>query len=232
MATTPIEIRTPGGKLDAVGGFYHEPEGAERDSAILLAHGAGADVTHEFMTDMAAGLVGLGFSVLAFRYPYMQLRADDGKRRGPDRAAILEATHEHALAELARRRPGKRLLLAGKSMGGRMGTRIAAKGADCAGLILFGYPLHPPGRPEKVRSEHFPAIVQPALFLQGTRDKLCDLELLRHALKTYGGTPSLEIVEEGDHGFAVPKRTGLTQSEVRADLSARVDAWERRTFPT
>jgi hypothetical protein len=232
MATTPIEIPTPDGKLDAIGGFLHDPTGPERGSAVLLAHGAGADVTHEFMLDMAERLAGLGFPVLAFRYPYMQLRADDGKKRGPDRAPVLEATHEHALAELARRAPNKRLLLAGKSMGGRMGTRIAAKGADCAGLILFGYPLHPPGRPEKVRSEHFPAIVQPALFLQGTRDKLCDLDLLRPALATYGGTPSLEIIDDADHGFAVPVRTGRSVSDVRDDLIARVDAWERNSFPS
>jgi len=231
MATTEIEIPTPGGKLDFVTGFLHEPAAPERGSAILLAHGAGADVTSDFMLRMAAGLAQLGFPVLAFRYPYMELRARDGKQRGPDRAPVLEETHQLALAELARRAPGKRPLLAGKSMGGRMGTRLAAAGADCRGLVLFGYPLHPPGRPEQERSEHFPAIAQPALFLQGTRDRLCDLDRLRRALETYGGTPALEVIEGGDHGFAVPVRTGRTKEDVYGDLLSRVDAWERRTFP-
>ena len=232
MPTTQIEIPTPGSKLEAVSGFLHEPAGSERESAVLLAHGAGADVTSDFMLRMAEGMAALGFLVMSFRYPYMELRARDGKKRGPDRAPVLEETHQLALVELARRAGKRRLLLAGKSMGGRMGTRIAAKGADCRGLILFGYPLHPPGRPERERSEHFPALVQPALFLQGTRDRLCDLDRLRRALETYGGTPALEVIEGADHGFAVPKRTGLTREDVYGDLLGRVDAWERRMFPS
>lgn len=224
-----IPIEHP--ELDTLSAVLNHPTGPERGAAILLAHGAGADMHSEFMLAVAEGLAARGFAVLRFRYPYMERAQREGRRRPPDRAPILEHAHAAALAELRRRVPGRRVLLAGKSMGGRMGTHLAAKGADCAGLVLFGYPLHPPGKPEKERSEHFPAIVQPALFLQGTRDKLCELELLQRALHNYGGRPTLEIIEGADHGFAVLRRTGLTAREVWDDLLGRVDSWERLSFP-
>jgi predicted alpha/beta-hydrolase family hydrolase len=97
--------------------------------------------------------------------------------------------------------------------------------------VLYGYPLHPPGRPEKLRHEHFPAIAQPALFLQGTRDEFAELGLLRNALARFGGRATLEVVEDADHGFAVRRRSGKTDEEVRAALHARVSEWERETFP-
>ena len=219
-------------RLEDVGGSLRPPaEGApERGSAVLLAHGAGAPPESDFMMAMAEGLAARGFPVLTFRYPYMELRARDGRQRGPDRAPVLEACHEAARAVLAERAGGRRLVLAGKSMGGRMSTHLAARGADCAGLAMFGYPLHPPGRPERQRSEHFPAIVQPTLFLQGTRDRLCNLDLLRKALERFGGTARLEVIEEADHGFAVPKRTGRSRGEVWEDLLERFSAWERDAF--
>jgi len=231
-APDPIEIEIEHPRLESVTGWLRAPADPARDAAVLLAHGAGAPPESPFMTAMADGLAARGFAVLTFRYPYMELRARDGVQRGPDRAPLLEATHAAALAALvARCGRRRRVLLAGKSMGGRMGTHLAAKGADVAGLILFGYPLHPPGRPERQRSEHFPALVQPALFLQGTRDRLCDLALLRAALATYGGTARLEVIEGADHGFAVPKRGGRTDGEVRVDLLERTAAWEAATFP-
>ena len=139
--------------------------------------------------------------------------------------------HRAAHAELRERYPERRLVLAGKSMGGRMSTYLSAEGDDCAGLALFGYPLHPPGKPEKLRSEHFPAIAQPALFLQGTRDALCDLELLRRELELFGGQATVEVLEDADHDFGVLKRTGRAREEVRADLARRFEAWERSTWP-
>jgi predicted alpha/beta-hydrolase family hydrolase len=184
------------------------------------------------MTAIAEGLAARGFAVLAFHYPYMELNARDGKRRGPDRAPLLEATHAAAARALERHfAPRERPLYAGKSLGGRMATHLAAKGADCAGLILLGYPLHAPGRQASPRSEHFPAIAQPALFLQGTRDVLCDLDLLRRALSTFGGKASLEVIEGADHGFSVPKRSGRTDAQVWGELLERIDAWERAAFP-
>lgn len=217
--------------LDAVGAILDEPGGKARPRPVLLAHGSGADMTSEFMADAAAGLVQLGFRVLRFRYAYMERMQREGRRRPPERAPVLEAVHRAALATLAREAPGERPLLAGKSLGGRMATHLAAQGEDAGGLILFGYPLHPAGKPEKERSEHFPAIVQPALFLQGTRDALCELPRLERALTTYGGEATLAVVEGADHGFDVLVRSGRTRDEVRAELFERIDTWERATFP-
>jgi len=207
------------------------PTGPVRTSAILLAHGMGYHLDSPWMAECARGLVSHGFPVLRFNYPYRQRSMRERKEQLPDRAPVLEEAHALALAALAERAGGRRLILAGKSLGARISTHLAAKGERCAGLVLYGYPLHPPGRPEKLRSEHFPAIAQPALFLQGTRDEFAEVELLKSALARYGGTATLEIVADADHGFAVPKRSGKTDEEVRAALHARVSAWERATFP-
>ena len=183
------------------------------------------------LTHLALGLAARGLAVLRFRYPYMQRRADEGARSPPDPMARLEAAHQACLDALARRAPGARPIAAGKSMGGRVGTHLAAQGADIAALLLVGYPLHPAKRPERLRSEHFPAIAQPALFVQGTRDPLCDLALLRRALSTYGGRATLELVEGGDHDLAVPTRSGRTHAQVLEAVLDEIARWERATFP-
>lgn len=231
MAVEAFTIPVEHPHVDSVPAVLHAAEGARREAAVLLAHGAGADMDSEFMVAAATGLAERGFAVLRFCYPYMARARREGRRLPPDRAPVLEAAHTRALEALRKRLPRHRVLLAGKSMGGRMGTHLAAQGADAAGLILFGYPLHPAKRPEKQRSEHFPAIVQPGLFLQGTRDALCDLDRMRRALGTYGGAATLELVDGADHGFAVLKRSGLSTDEVRTDLLDRVVAWYRTAFP-
>ena len=228
----PLEIAVPHPAGERVSALLERPVGRTRERAVLLAHGAGADMRSEFLGAMAQGLCALGFPVLRFRYPYMERIAREGRRRPPDPAAVLEAAHAAALDELVRRVGGERPLLAGKSLGGRIGTHLAAKGAEVGGLVLLGYPLHPAGRPEKERSEHFPALVQPALFLQGTRDALCDLERLRRALAHYGGTATLAVLEAADHSFEVPVRSGRSTEGVRQELLERIDAWERRAFPS
>ena len=230
MTTTELQIEIEHARIDSVSALWHEPKDP-RGSAILLAHGAGLPMTAPFMETVAEGLCARGFGVLRFNYPYAERMAQEGKRRAPDSAARLESCHASALAQLRLRAPERRWLLAGKSMGGRMGTHLAAKGEDCAGLVLFGYPLHPPRKLDKQRHEHFPAIVQPALFLQGTRDALCDLEALDAALERFGGTPTVHIVDGGDHSFSVPKRSGRTSAEVLEELLDAVAAWDERTFP-
>ncbi len=224
-----IEVEHPA--LDRVGAVLHRPGRNPRGRAVLLAHGAGADMHSPFLTGIASGLAALGFLVMRFRYPYMELSARDGRRRPPDRAPLLEAAHLSALEELRRRTDGERPILAGKSLGGRIGTHLAARGADACGLLLLGYPLHPAGKPEKERSEHFPALVQPALFVQGTRDELCDLERLRSALTRYGGEPTLAVIEGADHSFEVPASAGRSAIEVEAEILARVEAWDALAFP-
>jgi hypothetical protein len=214
-----------------LGAQFDAPEGAWRASAILLAHGAGFHMDAPWMERVALGLVARGFPVLRFNYPYQERARARGANLPPDRQPVLEAAHAVALGALAERAGDRRLLLAGKSMGGRISTYLAAKGERCAGLVLFGYPLHPPHQPARTRSEHFPTIAQPALFLQGTRDEFADLALLRAALARYGGRATLEVIEGADHGFRVAKSSGRTDDEVRELLLERVSSWEREAFP-
>jgi len=221
--------------VEAVSGSFTAPADScstPRASAILLANGAGLNHTSPFMTRVAEGLAARGFPVLRFDYPYQERAVREGRRRPPDATPRLEAAHERAATLLAQRLPDHRLILAGKSMGARMSSHLAAKDFPCRALCYFGYPLHPARRPEKLRAEHFAAIVQPTLFLQGTRDDLCDLELLRRELGRYGGRVTLEVVDDADHSFHVRKRSGRTDDEVLEGLLDRVAAWEAEVFPS
>jgi predicted alpha/beta-hydrolase family hydrolase len=207
------------------------PAGPAREAAILLAHGSGIDMEHPWMELAAAALVARGFAVMRFRYAYMQRAHELGRVQPPDRAPKLEAVHEAALTELRRRLEPRRVLLAGKSLGARVATLIAAKGAPAHGLVLYGYPLHPPRKPEQLRVEHFPMLVQPALFLLGTRDEFSTPEELRHALTRYAGRCTVEVVEGADHGFEVPKAARQPLEVTLQRLAERVDLWERETWP-
>ncbi len=198
---------------------------------VLLAHGAGAGHESPLLTALERALSQAKFDVLSFHYPYMTRMRRDGGRRPPDRMAVLEACHERALAELSLLRPDARALLVGKSMGGRVGSLIAAKGSPALGLVLVGYPLHPAKAPERERSEHFRALVQPALFLSGTRDALCELTRLRRALRTYGGPAALQEVEGADHDFKRPSLAGRDPQANATDLAHRIVAWVEATWP-
>ncbi len=198
---------------------------------ILLAHGAGAGHEAPLLAALERALSQARFEVFSFHYPYMTRMRREGRRRPPDRTAVLEACHERALAELSLIRPDARALLVGKSMGGRIGSLIAAKGSPALGLVLVGYPLHPAKAKERERSEHFRALVQPALFLSGTRDALCELTLLQRALRTYGGPASLQEIEGADHDFARPGAAGRDPERNAADLAGRIIAWVESTWP-
>ncbi|MCK6446593.1 MAG: dienelactone hydrolase family protein [Planctomycetes bacterium] len=211
--------------------LWDEGHAPRRSSTVLFAHGAELDFDSEFMRALAGLLAERGFDVLRFRYPYMERRERDGRKFPPDRMPVLEDAHFRVLATLRERIGAGRILLAGKSMGARVSTHLAAKGADASGLVLCGYPLHPAGKPDEERREHFPAIVQPALFLQGTRDPLCDLVKLERALATYGGRATVHVVDDADHGFEVPKRAGRSRAEVLGSLADAVAAWEASAFP-
>lgn len=175
---------------------------------IVLAHGAGAGRTHPWMRHTAAGLEARGFRVVTFDFPYIA----EG-RKVPDKAPVLEAAFLDVWARTVREAAGP-VFAAGKSMGGRIASMLAARGAFVpapAGLIFFGYPLHPPGRPERRRDGHLPAIAAPMLFLHGTRDPFGSPEEM--AALT-GGLPgsTLVLVEGGDHSL-VPRRGGTLAGE-------------------
>lgn len=227
MTTTALSIPLEGASVDSVSAILDAPRLAATDLAVLLAHGAGAAMESAFMAALAQGLARAGLPVLRFSYPYMERARREARRLPPDRLPQLELAHRAALEVLRRQLPGRRIVLAGKSMGGRVSTLLAAAGVECAGLVLYGYPLHPKGKQEELRSAHFPSIVAPSLFLQGTRDDLCDLALLRRELGSLGAPHDLILIDGGDHSFAVPKRVALDAQAVRRRLVDETLSWTR-----
>ena len=202
---------------------YSPPEPSRRAATLILAHGAGAPQSSAFMVDFARGLARRGCQAVTFNFPY----TEQG-RRLPDRAPTLEACFRDVIAAIrARADLGTGpLVIGGKSMGGRIASHLAAQGvADLAGLVALGYPLHPPGRPERLRDAHLARIRQPMLIVQGSRDAFGTPEELRPALVPLGATATLQVVEGGDHSFKVPKRGPITQEEVFERVQDEIARW-------
>jgi len=205
--------------------FSGPASGADR--AVLLAHGAGADRNAAVLVAVADGLAAVDIPALRFDYPY---RA--AGRRAPDRAAVLDAATRDAAAELARRAdlPPEQLVLGGRSMGGRYCS--LAVGADegplpALGLLLLGYPLHPAGKPERRRDEHFGRLRVPILFVSGTRDALAPKPELVRAAKKIDGPVSFHWLESADHGYRPLKASGLTRDDVVAEVRETSVTWIR-----
>ncbi|HYL53660.1 MAG TPA: alpha/beta family hydrolase [Acidimicrobiia bacterium] len=184
---------------------YQGPKrGADR--AVLLAHGAGADMHAAALTTVADALAAAKIPSLRFNFPYKA-----AGRRSPDRAPVLEAALREAAKELAARAkvPADRLVLGGRSMGGRIGSMVAAEDG-ALGVVLLGYPLHPPGRTDQLRVEHFPRLTMPVLFASGTRDAFGTPDELQQHAKTIKGRVRFHWIDTGDHGFKPLKSSGLT----------------------
>lgn len=183
---------------------------------LILAHGAGAPQTHPFMVDMAGRLAARGIDVVTFNFLY----TEQG-RKLPDRTATLEATWRAAIASVRARGglPTSHLFIGGKSMGGRMATHIAAadEGLVLSGVVLLGYPLHPPKKPKARRDEHLPRVTVPVLFVQGTRDELGTAKELAAVAKKMPRA-RVHAVEGGDHSLALLRREG---EEAQEDALAR-----------
>jgi predicted alpha/beta-hydrolase family hydrolase len=195
----PVTIAWEDGE---VSGRFEDAAGA---TGVLLAHGAGLGQDHEWMTYVRDGLAAAGSSVMTFNYPYME-----AGRKAPNPSRILVACHRAALAELRHR--VDRVVLAGKSMGGRIGSHLAADGEDVTGLVFYGYPLVGVGKSEPRDVSHLAEVGAPMLFVQGTRDRLAPLDLLEPVVKTLDAT--IHIIEDGDHSFRVLKRTGRDPTDV------------------
>ncbi len=203
------------------------PPGYDRRCGIILAHGAGAGMDHPFIAFVHQRLAEHGLLSVKFNFPYME-----AGRKAPDRTPLLTATWRAVVTAVRRDRElaPERLFLAGKSMGGRIASLLAAEGEPGTGLIFLGYPLHPPGKPEKLRAEHLGRIACPMLFIQGERDRLCDLETLRRVLADLSAPVTLHVIPGGDHSFKVPKRTGRSEAEVWQEIVTVMRTWieERR----
>lgn len=196
----------------------------EPEALYVLGHGAGAGVRHPFMEAVAGALALRGIATLRYQFPYLERG-----RRAPDPAPVLVRTVREAVAEARRAAPGVPLLAGGKSMGGRM-TSLAASEEPLEGVLglaFLGFPLHPAGRPSAERGEHLAGVGLPMLFLQGTRDALADLSLLRPVLDAVRPTPVLHVLEGADHGFHVLKRSGRTDADVLEEMADRFAAWAR-----
>ncbi len=188
---------------------------------LAFAHGAGAGIDHPFMSQVADELAAHGIASLRYNFPYMERG-----RRSPDPPAILLETVRAAVAHTAEVGGGLPLLAGGKSMGGRMTSTAASQEplAGVRGLVFFGFPLHAPGRPSTARGAHLEEVSIPMLFLQGTRDRFAELELLEPVCRELPGA-TLKVVEGGDHSFNVPKKSGRSPDEVREELAATVREW-------
>ena len=195
---------------------------AQARAAYVLAHGAGAGMTHPSMAAIADGLAERGIATLRYQFPYME----KGSKR-PDPPALAQATVRAAIKEAARRCGDLPLFAGGKSFGGRMTSQAQAKAPldNVRGLVFFGFPLHPAGKPSSERARHLSDVKIPMLFLQGTRDALAELALLEPVVKGLGARATLHLVQEADHSFRVLKRSGRNDVEVMTEMLDAFAAW-------
>ena len=208
-----VSIVTPSGTVSA---SVH----GSGDLLVALGHGAGSTRTYPALVALAEAIAASGRAALLFNFPYTEA----GKRR-PDPPDVLEATIR-GVADYARQALGaRRLVLGGRSMGGRIASQAVAKGVAAEGLVFLAYPLHPPGRPQQLRDKHLPEIQAPMLFVQGTRDDFARADLLEAVLARLGERATFHSVLEGDHSFGVLKRSGRTPAEVREEVHGAVLAW-------
>jgi predicted alpha/beta-hydrolase family hydrolase len=189
---------------------------------LILGHGAGADQTSGFIVEFATALAARGIDIVTFNFLYTERG-----RRIPDPNALLEACFRSVIEAVRRRIPAK-LAIGGKSMGGRIASQIAAAGAgEMAGLVFLGYPLHPPGRPDRLRATHLLDVRTPMLFVQGSRDAFGTPAELQPMVERLEPPADLYVVEGGDHSFKVPKRDGVGQQEVYRTVQDRIETWLR-----
>ncbi|HYD76629.1 alpha/beta family hydrolase [Ramlibacter sp.] len=219
-ATHALRIALPEG--GSVSALLDRPAGPF--AGLVLAHGAGAGMAHPFMARLGAALRERGVAVLRFQFPYME----QGSKR-PDRPAVAQMAVRAAVAEAAKQLPGVALFAGGKSFGGRMSSQAQADEPlpQVRGLVFAGFPLHPAGKPSTERAAHLERVVLPMLFQQGTRDALADLSLVRQTVERLRPRATLHVVEEADHSFHVPARSGRSDAEVIEDLAEVAAGWMR-----
>jgi predicted alpha/beta-hydrolase family hydrolase len=191
-------------------------------SCLALAHGAGAGMTHRSMAAIADGLAERGVATLRYQFPYMER---GGKRVDPP--AVAQAAVRAAAAQALRLADGAPLFAGGRSFGGRMTSEAQAKAPleEVRGLVFFAFPLHPAGKPSVARAAHLQSVQVPMLFLQGAKDALAELQLLRQTVEGLGELAELTLAQDADHAFHVPARTGRKDDQVLAELLERTLAW-------
>ncbi|HTS21278.1 MAG TPA: alpha/beta family hydrolase [Casimicrobiaceae bacterium] len=203
-----------------ISGLLLAPDGVR--VCYVLAHGAGAGMTHPFMTAIAGVLAERGIATFRYQFPYMEQRS-----KRPDPPKVAHAAVRAAADEAARRLPNLPLFAGGKSFGGRMTSQAqaAAPLPGVHGLVFLGFPLHPAGRPSDERAEHLFDVRIPMLFLQGTRDALAELALLQPVIARLGDRATLELFEDADHSFHAPARAGRSDAQTMLQLADAIARW-------
>jgi predicted alpha/beta-hydrolase family hydrolase len=214
----------PSGQVTAL--LYPAAATAAKRITLILGHGAGANQMSPFMIGFARALAERGIDAVTFNFLYSEQR-----RRIPDRNDALEACWRAVIDAFRDRvvhneHGRNRIAIGGKSMGGRIASQVAAGAAgDLLGLVFLGYPLHPPGKPDQLRSKHLPRVAAPMLFVQGSRDAFGTPDELRPILQTIATPTELFVIEGGDHSFKVPKSAGMSQQAVHASILDCVTDW-------
>jgi uncharacterized protein len=203
-----------------VSGLLQAPRNAR--TCYVLAHGAGAGISHPFMAAVADGLAERGVATLRYQFPYME----QGSKR-PDTPKLAQATVRAAVAQASHMVPKLALVAGGKSFGGRMTSQAQAQSPmpGVRGLAFLGFPLHAVGRPSDERARHLLEVAIPMLFLQGTRDALADVHLMEKLAKKLGSRATLKLLSDADHSFHVPARSGRKDAEVRAEVLDAIATW-------
>ena len=217
MAKSERKIPVGDGRVSAI---WQAPDDAK--AALVLAHGAGAGMRHRFMATVAAGLEERGIATLRYQFPYMEA----GRKSPGSPQPAIDAVRA-AAGEAAQLVPDLPLFVGGKSYGGRMSSTAESEAhiAGIQGLVFFGFPLHPPGKPSIERGAHLAKIKVPMLFLQGTRDSFADNDLIAEVCAGLGKRAQLSRFEDADHSFHVPKSAGMSDGEVMATMLDVVAGW-------
>ncbi|TPQ42835.1 alpha/beta hydrolase [Bradyrhizobium guangdongense] len=220
MTVTTTELKVDIEGIGAVSAILTKP--ADARACYVFAHGAGAGMRHAFMESVAAGLAARGIATLRYNFPYMEK-----KERRTDQPAVAHAAVRAAVEEAARRNSGLKLIAGGKSFGGRMTSQAQAKAqlAGVRGLAFLGFPLHLDGKPSTQRADHLADVGIPLLFIQGDRDKLADLSLLKPVVEGLGPKAKLHVIAGGDHSFAVLRKSGRSNEEALEEVLDTLTAW-------
>lgn len=201
---------------------------AKARACYVMAHGAGAGMSHPFLAAIAKGLAERGVATLRYQFPYMER---GGKR--PDSPGVAQAAVRAAVTEAERLVSGLPLFAGGKSFGGRMTSQAQAASPmpGVCGLVFLGFPFHPPGQPSEERAQHLDDVQVPMLFLQGSRDNFADLPLVRKITGELGPRAVLKVFSDADHSFHVPASSGQTDDRVRGELVDALAAWIKERAP-
>jgi len=212
-----IDVSKSIGKVSAL--FYNPPNA---ETIMTFAHGAGAGIKNKFMEDVSVIMANNGIATLRFNFPYLE-----NGRKIPDSKPVCFATIKAAVEKASELCPELPLFASGKSFGGRMTSTAASEGKlqNIKGIVFFGFPLHPPGKPSTDRADHLFSVNLPMLFLQGSRDALATLDLLKPVCEKLGSNAELFIIEGADHSFHCPKDNKIKNADVIEILCKEIKRW-------